>query len=158
SPAYQGATWTQDFWREETLRTESRRMYVPFRIWGAKEWHGKYVNTDQNEAGGWRRAINPASEEWPKQPAKKVWGFGGSAVYGTGDPDWATLPTYLSRDLNVGDRECVVVSNFGVEGYVTNQEVILLVQQLKEGRRPDVVIFYDGFNDATVGSQFHDTA
>ena len=43
-------------------------------------------------------------------------------MYGTGVPDWATLPSYLSRDLNaVGD--CAVVSNFGVEGYVTQSRV-----------------------------------
>ena len=69
-------------------------------------------------------------------------------MYGTGVPDFATLPSYLSRDLNAGSTNCVVVSNFGVEGYLTNQEVILLMELLKAGGHPDVVIFYDGLNDA----------
>jgi lysophospholipase L1-like esterase len=43
-----------------------------------------------------------------------------------------------------------VVSNFGVEGYVTDQELILLAEQLKAGGHPDVVIFYDGVNDSSL--------
>lgn len=47
---------------------------------------------------------------------------------------------------------CWEVTNLGAEGYVTNQEVILLIQQLKAGRRPDVAIFYDGVNESLVGT------
>jgi lysophospholipase L1-like esterase len=74
--------------------------------------------------------------------------FGGSAVYGSGVPDWATLPSYLSSALNADAADCVMVVNFGVEGYVTNQEVIALAEQLKAERPPDIVIFDDGVNDA----------
>ena len=45
-----------------------------------------------------------------------------------------------------------MVSNFAVEGYVTNQEIILLTEQLKAGRRPGIVIFYDGVNDSFAGT------
>lgn len=78
--------------------------------------------------------------------------FGGSTLYGTGVPDWATIPSYLSRDLNSVKGTCMVVRNFGVEGYVTNQEVILLMEQLKAGGRPGMVIFYDGVNDSYAGA------
>jgi hypothetical protein len=71
-------------------------------------------------------------------------------MYGTAVPDWATIPSYLSRDLNAGSRDCVAVSNFGVEGYVTDQELILLAEQLKAGGDPDIVIFYDGVNDSSL--------
>jgi lysophospholipase L1-like esterase len=66
-------------------------------------------------------------------------------------PDADTVPSYLSRDLNRSGRECVVVTNFGAEGFVAAQELILLSEQLKRGGKPDVVIFCDGFNDAGVG-------
>lgn len=69
-------------------------------------------------------------------------------MYGTAVPDWGTIPFYLSRDLNAGSKDCVFVSNFGVEGYVTDQEVILLTELLKAGEHPDIVIFYDGVNDS----------
>jgi lysophospholipase L1-like esterase len=44
------------------------------------------------------------------------------------------------------------VTNFGAEGYVTNQELILLMEQLKADRHPDLVIFYDGVNDSYTGA------
>jgi hypothetical protein len=71
-------------------------------------------------------------------------------MYGTAVPDWATIPSYLSRELNASSRQCFVITNFGVEGYVTDQELILLQEQLKTGGRPDIVIFYDGVNDSSL--------
>jgi lysophospholipase L1-like esterase len=147
SPAFQGYEWAAEFWQEEPRRQKSRKLYVPFRIWGVTNWHGKYVNNDEGETGVWRRTINPVRDDC-KTRHVAVWTFGGSTMYGTGVPDFATLPSYLSRDLNAGSTNCVVVSNFGVEGYLTNQEVILLMELLKAGGHPDVVIFYDGLNDA----------
>jgi lysophospholipase L1-like esterase len=148
SPVYAGATWAPDLFREQSLRLALPYTYVPFRVTGVTEWHGKYFNNDQHPAGIWRRTINPEDCQHPKT---SMWVFGGSTVYGTGVPDWATLPSYLSRNLNRDGRACVIVTNFGDESYVTTQELILLIEQLKRGGRPDVVIFYDGFNDAHVG-------
>jgi len=140
--------WAQEFWKEESARTKLHKIYVPFRVWGPENWHGKYVNNDESKIGVVRRTINPSSQICTEQSARRVWMFGGSAVYGSGVPDWATLPSYLSRALNAAAPECVIVVNFGVEGYVTNQEVIALAEQLKAERPPDIVIFYDGVNDA----------
>jgi lysophospholipase L1-like esterase len=147
SPAYQGESWAAEFWQEEPRRQKSHKVYVPFRVWGVTNWHGKYVNNDEGKTGIWRRTINPAPDKC-KTRTVGIWTFGGSTMYGTGVPDWATLPSYLSRDLNAASSECVEVSNFGVEGYLTNQELILLMEQLKAGGHPDMVIFYDGLNDA----------
>jgi lysophospholipase L1-like esterase len=159
SPAYAGATWVPEFYREQSVRLQSRYGYVPFRVVGVNSWHGKYSNNDEHPSGIWRRTANPEGQ-CEKQPKTSVWVFGGSTVYGTGVPDWATLPSYVSRRLNDGlnkpGHACAVVTNFGVEGYVTTQELILLVEQLKIGGRPDIVIFYDGFNDANVGTRSAD--
>ena len=153
SPAYDGYEWAPEFWKEEKLRQKSRHAkYVPFRIWGMESWHSKYVNTDDTEMGTWRRTLNPRSERCEKQATTKVWVLGGSTVYGAGVPDWATLPSYLSQELNRGKTGCVVVANLGVEAYVTSQEVILLIEQLKRGWQPDIVIFYDGINDTLSGT------
>jgi hypothetical protein len=148
SPVYAGADWAREFWQEESLRRKKPTVYVPFRIWSVTNWHGKYINNDQGVRGAWRRTINPANCDSPHRVS--VWTFGGSTMYGTAVPDWATIPSYLSRDLNAGSRDCVVVSNFGVEGYVTDQELILLAEQLKAGGAPDIVIFYDGVNDSSL--------
>jgi lysophospholipase L1-like esterase len=72
-------------------------------------------------------------------PGKKVWMFGGSAVWGTG-VDWSeTVPSYLAK-------YGYDVTNYGETGYVSTQQLILLIQELKTNI-PDIVIFYDGFND-----------
>jgi lysophospholipase L1-like esterase len=146
SPVYKEAEWAREFWRQEALRQEKPRAYVPFRLWGVTEWHSKYINNDSGVGGFWRRTMNPGN--CVPSNSLHVWTFGGSTMYGVGVPDWATMPSYLSGELNAGGRSCVLVSNFGVEGYVTDQELILLEEQLKAGGRPDVVIFYDGLNDS----------
>jgi lysophospholipase L1-like esterase len=153
SPAYTGYSWATEYWKEEKLRWKTQRgTYEPFRIWGVAPWHSEYINADATDQGVWRRTINADSTSCEKQKPVEVWMFGGSTLYGTGVPDFATLPSYLSRDLHTAGIACAMVSNFGAEGYVTNQELIVLTEQLKAGRRPDLVIFYDGVNDAYAGA------
>lgn len=148
SPVYAGVDWTQEFWREEFMRRKQLKNYVPFRIWGVTAWNSQFINNDQGATGILRRTINPTRCD-PANPTT-VWTFGGSTMYGTAVPDFATIPSYLSRDLNSGSHDCVVVLNFGVEGYVTDQELILLQEQLKAGGRPDIVVLYDGVNDSSL--------
>lgn len=149
SPVYAGQPWAPEFLKEEAARQYSRKVYVPFRLWAPTSWHAQYVNNDEAEGGVWRRTINPANGACGAGHPLALWVFGGSTVYGTGVPDWGTLPSYLSRDLNADGRDCVVVTNFGVEGYVSNQELLWLLERLKTGQRPDIVVFYDGVNDAS---------
>jgi lysophospholipase L1-like esterase len=140
--------WAQEFRKEESSRQNLHKIFVPFRVWGVENWHGKFINNDESRMGVVRRTVNPTSQTCTEQSMRSIWMFGGSALYGSGVPDWATLPSYLSRALNASRSNCVIVVNFGVEGYVTNQEVIALAEQLKAGGHPDTVIFYDGVNDA----------
>jgi len=151
SPAYRAYSWAPEFWKEEEARWRSQHgSYEPFRIWGVAPWHSKFINTDDSKNGSWRRTINPLG--CAENTRTDVWMFGGSTLFGTGVPDWATIPSFLSRDLNSIEVGCVVVTNFGTEGYVTNQELILLIDQLKVGRRPRLVVFYDGVNDSYAGA------
>ena len=151
SPAYRAYSWAPEFWKEEKSRWRSQRGgYEPFRIWGVAPWHSKYINTDDTRNGTWRRTINP--QDCTENARIDIWMFGGSTLFGTGVPDWATIPSFLSQDLNSMGVGCVVVTNFGTEGYVTNQELILLIEQLKVGRRPRMGIFYDGVNDSYAGA------
>jgi len=152
SPAYNSEEWGREFWVEQTsFWAKARASYLPFMIWGVRKWHGKYINTDDTEMGTWRRTIPPISEGCAKTRVRKIWVFGDSTVYGVGAPDWATMPSYLSRELNRDPSACIEVTNLGAEGYVTNQEAILLMQQLKAGRQPDIAVFYDGVNESLVG-------
>jgi lysophospholipase L1-like esterase len=149
SPAYEGYPWAQAFWKEEYLRRGSFRKnrYVPFLIWGERPWHGKYINVDEGVLGNLRRTVNPLNPACNQGRSKVIWMFGGSTLFGLGVPDMETIPSNLSRELNTAGSVCFVILNAGVEGYVTNQELILLMEALKKGQRPDLVIFYDGVNE-----------
>jgi lysophospholipase L1-like esterase len=152
SPAYKGEPWGREFWNEQTsFWANARSNYLPFTVWGARKWHGQYINTDDSEMGTWRRTIQAMSEGCTKTRVRRIWVFGGSTVFGIGTPDSETIPSYLSRDLNTDPSACVDVINLGADGYVTNQEVILLMQELKAGRQPDIAVFYDGVNESLVG-------
>jgi lysophospholipase L1-like esterase len=150
SPAYQGYPWAQEFWKEEYLRRGSAMEggYVPFLIWGERPWHSKYINVDDSVIGNLRRTVNPLNLACNQGRRKVIWMFGGSTLFGVGVPDAETIPSNLSRELNSTESVCFEILNAGVEGYVTNQELILLMETLKTGQRPDMVIFYDGVNDA----------
>jgi lysophospholipase L1-like esterase len=152
SPVYDSEPWGLDFWKEQsTFWSHARSNYLPFMVWSVRKWHGKYINTDDSEMGTWRRTTQAINGDCKKTTVRRLWVFGGSTVYGIGTPDWATIPSFLSQKLNVDHAACWEVINLGSEGYVTNQEVILLIQQLKAGRRPDTAIFYDGVNESLVG-------
>jgi hypothetical protein len=150
SPPYQGYAWALEFWKEEYLRRASSTAhhYVPFLIWGERPWHSSTINVDESAIGNLRRTVNPTDPACPQTQRKVIWMLGGSTLFGMGVPDMETIPSHLSRELNAAGSGCFVVLNLGMEGYLTNQELILLVEALKTGQRPDMVVFYDGVNEA----------
>ena len=83
-----------------------------------------------------------------------VWLFGGSTLYGSGQSDDATIPSVLVR-LAAADGLAIEATNFGHPAYAQWQQVQLLEAELTSGAElPDVVVFYDGFNDLTLQTQF----
>jgi hypothetical protein len=72
--------------------------------------------------------------------------FGGSTVFSYGTPDNYTLPSLLSEEL-CNLNYSVKVVNFGVGGYTTTQEFISYMLALRSGEKPDLAIFYNGYND-----------
>jgi lysophospholipase L1-like esterase len=152
STAYDKIDWAEDFWRLERERLAHWSYpYEPFRVWGIMKWEGKYVNNVETELGILRQTVNPSNPACAQHTPIRIWVFGGSAVWGVGTPDAETVTSQLARQVSVGGMTCIEVTNLGAEAYVSNQELIFLIQQLKAGHRPDVVIFHDGLNDAAVG-------
>lgn len=64
--------------------------------------------------------------------------FGGSTLFGMGMPDSESISSHLTHKLNSGGSGCFAVLNLGMQSYVTNQELIFLVETLKTQQRPDV--------------------
>ena len=90
----------------------------------------------------------------PPDPTKDeivVFMFGGSTLYGIEVPDDLTIASLVAKNLNdqIEGRR-VIVRNYGVSGFVIDNEVHLLLKLLAAGERPDVVAFYDGLNETQV--------
>ena len=72
----------------------------------------------------------------------KVFTFGESAMWGTGSPDWGTIPANLQKGLEKLRQGPVCVMNFAESAYVSTQDIIMLLLQLRSGNVPDLVLFY----------------
>ncbi|MCB1041116.1 MAG: hypothetical protein KDA94_16520, partial [Acidimicrobiales bacterium] len=78
-----------------------------------------------------------------------VWIFGGSAAWGSGQRDGHTIAAELSR-LAAASRRPIRVVNFGVFAYTAAQEAAAFERATNEHDPPNLVIFYDGYNDVEV--------
>lgn len=77
-----------------------------------------------------------------------VFVFGGSTTWGYGLPDDETIASHLQRRLNDGlDPPLYHVFNYGVCASYSKFEKRHLERLIKEGRKPDHVIFIDGLNE-----------
>ena len=74
-------------------------------------------------------------------------------MWGTGSPDWDTIPANLQRGLEKLRQGPVCVMNFAESAYVSTQDIIMLLLQLQSGNIPDVVVFYDIAGDIPAGYQ-----
>lgn len=114
-------------------------QWVPFVYWRRKEFSGEYVNVD---ARGLRHTWNAQSSD-----PIRIYMFGGSTMWGTASRDDYTIPSCLSKLLAQEFPSRIEVTNYGESGYVSTQEMILLLRELQSGHRPQIVVFYDGYND-----------
>ncbi len=144
---YDGEAWARTFFRENRQKTSEWHPYVYFRM---KPFRGETINID---ARGLRKSWQPPRERSETgRPQARVWIFGGSAAWGVGSRDDFTIPSLIAKDLEARGI-AAEVTNFGEIGYVSTQEVIALMLELRAGRRPDLVVFYDGVNDVLAAYQ-----
>ena len=143
--AYDGADYDVATLFREFHATE-RIVYEPYTIWDRRYYPGDLISID---FGGFRPTTNNSEAE----DALQVWVFGGSTAWGEGAPDDETIPSHLAGLMNAWGVD-TAVKNLGERGYVSTQEVVFLYRELQAGRRPDVVVFYDGINDAAAASNW----
>ena len=139
--AYHGVPWTAEYFR--ALRRMSVRWY-PYIYWKSSPISSSYLNVDQQ---GDRATWNKRYQSNNRGRPLTVFTFGGSTMFGYGVRDDYTLASLLSKSLGEKTDYNVEVVNYGQLGYVSTQEILLLYQLLRQGLRPDIVIFYDGVND-----------
>ena len=98
-----------------------------------------------NVIDGYRRTWTP---EKSMMEVTLVFMFGGSTTLCAEAPDDLTISSELAKLLHFSQRQSrYVVVNYGVSGFVNDNEVHLLVDLLRSGKRPDIVIFLDGANE-----------
>lgn len=130
---YKGKEWAKALYEEYDQMTGDHKE---FREWGKNEFHGKYVDIDSN---GVRKTWNP--DDYNGKKPKTLYMFGASATWGFGARDEYTVPSFISKELN-GKNYAFKVSNYGEWGYAFSQELFYLITLLKDGHRPDYVMFY----------------
>jgi len=126
---------------EENERGVTISSYVPYVLWRSEpSYEGDPVTID-----GAGRRITPGSSQ--AEDAFRVFMFGGSAIWGANVEDSCTVPAYLLDALELELGRPVSMQNLAQNAHTSTQEIIELMLELRKGNIPDLVIFYDGYND-----------
>ncbi len=120
---------------------EPRLRYDPYVMWNRAPFDGVAITILPDGARATPGAICDADE------AYRVHIYGGSAAWGAGVPDDATITAYLQQQLTAPDDRPLCVVNYGDLNLVSTQSMVKLMRHLQAGVRPDQVIFYGGSND-----------
>jgi len=71
---------------------------------------------------------------------------------GTGVPDEYTIASLLSMLLNIKcDINSYDVTNFGTGSFIIEQDMQLLLDEIRKGNLPNIAVFYNGANDTYAG-------
>lgn len=116
-----------------------QHLYEPFVGWKTRPYKGSTTNINQE---GIRKTVSVSQSSDTVQ--KTVRFFGGSTLWGEGSDDSNTIPS-LFQKLNTAYK----VYNHGQLAYNSRQNLDALISLYEEGKNSDIVIFYDGVNDAS---------
>ena len=141
---YSSQDWAERYWYEHRL--SSKQRYYPYVGWRRAPFKGEFIEIDQN---GIR--LTPGADCSAK--SFKVFTFGESSMWGTGSPDWGTIPANLQKGLEKLKQGPVCVMNFAESAYTSTQDTIMLLLQLQAGNIPDLVLFYNIGGDIAAGYQ-----
>lgn len=110
--------------------------YKPFAEWQMLPYAGKTLTIDEH---GHRVHTPPAGAS----PTPAIHFFGGSTLWGEGSDDANTIPALIHHQINTG-----TVVNHSQLAYNSRQNLDALISIYAKGEKADLVIFYDGVNDA----------
>jgi hypothetical protein len=125
----------------QELQDSTEHQYLPFVHFRRRPYQGRYISVDSQ---GVRKTLNSRCDD-PK--SLRIWMFGDSVLWGSGVSDAETIPSQLARLYSVSGQS-VCITNYGEQAWVSTQEVVELLLQLKYSNRPpQVVVFYDGTDE-----------
>ncbi len=146
SEGYGGATWPIQHYCELELIEDRWQPYVYFR---QKPFRGQTITVGPDGLRTtWQPPAQSGDDSGRGRSEIKLLMLGGSSLWGFGARDLQSIPSLVARMLyERGWR--IELKNLAELGYVSTQECVALFRELQAGYRPDVVVFYDGFNDTT---------
>jgi hypothetical protein len=147
SDAMKGEPWANEYFEE--LDQSWYVEWHPYAYWRRKPFKGRHINIGEN---GLRYTENGPTAHTGTDVIE-IFMFGGSTLWGHGARDGFTIASNLSRFLRERAGLRVNVTNFGEGGYVSTQEVVALLLELRNRNVPDMVIFYDGINEVFAALQ-----
>jgi hypothetical protein len=130
---YATQDWAKRNWHE--FRLARKQQFYPYVGWRRAPFKGQTIEVDQNGV-----RLTPGADCSAK--SFKVFTFGASEMWGTGSPNWGTIPAHLQKGLEKLRPGPVCVTNYAESAHVSMQNVIMLLTQLRSGNVPDVVLFY----------------
>lgn len=130
---YSSQDWAERYWHEFELSRKQR--FYSYVGWRRAPFKGKTIEVDQNGV-----RLTPGADCSAK--SFKVFTFGASEMWGTGSPDWGTIPAHLQKGLEKLRSGPICVTNFAESAQVSMQNVIMLLMELRSGNVPDIVLFY----------------
>jgi len=138
---FEATEWGKAYMAEKDR--EEQLIWEPYLYIRNPTFAGKFISVDS--VGHRVTPLPPTSATRPL----RVFFLGGSTTFGWFQRNENTIPAEASSRLQsaLGTKARVEPTNFGVPGRIFTQEIIELILQLREGARPDVVVFYDGIND-----------
>lgn len=142
---YNNAPWKEQYFKDVgayVAVTGGKQVYEPYSLWKNPDFTSQTFNV----VGGYRKTVNPSAQ--PNDSITTIVLLGGSTMFCADVPDEWTVASQVSKKLHTTfPGKKFRVANYGLPGFVCEQEVILLNRLLVSGKRPNIVIFYDGVND-----------
>ncbi|MFY9073861.1 SGNH/GDSL hydrolase family protein [Malaciobacter mytili] len=135
--AFENKNWLIKYF-QEVEKVKNLVYYDSYVAWKRLPFKGELINITEE---GIRKT--PQHHNL-KEDAKTVYFLGGSTMWGLGSSDKQTIPAYFSK-YSKGNFKTV---NLAEPGYSSFQEYITLSIKLAKGGTPDLVIMYDGVNQA----------
>ena len=144
SEAYSYFDWRTQYFEDLHL-PGGEVIYEPFSLWK----HSNKKSPSFNVQNGYRITWEPQAARDKKDFI--IFLLGGSTTYCKESPDNFTIASLLAKKLNGPHSNFrYLVRNYGVQAFLNDNEVHLLIKLLRSGHRPHAVLFYDGINDTGI--------
>jgi len=118
----------------------------PYRGWWIRP--GRHEGLLVVEPSGYRRTVQAPRGEGAAR--RRVFMFGGSAMWGFTARDPATIPSFVAAQLAAAGVGSVEVENKAQSSYNLTQGLATLALELRRGERPAAAVFLDGVNEVGI--------